>query len=339
MSKIKLGIIGLGRLGRNHAANIHYRIPNAELTAICSAVEEELNEVKTEMQPKYATLDYRELLNIEELDGVVIASNSAFHCEMICEAARAGVKNIFCEKPLGMTLEEIDLIKETVEKYNVEIFQIGFNRRFDKSLIKMKKQIDQGFIGKPILIKMVNRDPATMAEYIIKFSPTSGGLVFDMLTHDYDLARWLIGSDAETIFGMGGVFAYEGLAEVNDIDNCTISLGFENGTMGLMETSRNCAYGYHVEIEVYGTEGSVRMGTLPNKDRVVSLNKNGANTECVEWFFEFWEPTFEAEIQHFVDCIQNNTEPIAGLEDAYKAVQWAFAAKEAVDKRIVVNMK
>lgn len=339
MNKVKLGIIGLGRLGRNHAANIHYKIPNAELTAICSAVEEELNEVKVEMKPKYATLDYKELLNIEELDGVVIASNSAFHCEMICEAAKAGVKNIFCEKPLGMTLEEIDLIKETIEKHDVKIFQIGFNRRFDKSLIKMKKQIDEGFIGKPILIKMVNRDPATMADYIIKFSPTSGGLVFDMLTHDYDLARWLIESDAETVFGMGGVFAYEGLAEVNDIDNCAISLGFKNGVMGLMETSRNCTYGYHVEIEVYGTEGSVRMGTLPNKDRIVSLNKNGANTECVEWFFEFWEPTFEAEIQHFVDCIQNNTQPIVGFVDAYKAVQWAFVAKEAVDKRIVINMK
>ncbi|CCQ97625.1 Oxidoreductase domain protein [[Clostridium] ultunense Esp] len=339
MAKVKLGIIGLGRLGRNHAANIHYKIPNAELTAICSTVQEELDNVKMEMNPNYAILDYMELLNIEELDGVVIASNSAFHCEMICNAAKAGIKNIFCEKPLGMTLEEIDVIKETVEKHQVNIFQIGFNRRFDKSLIKMKEQIDKGFIGKPILIKMVNRDPASMAEYIIKFSPTSGGLVFDMLTHDYDLARWLISSDADIVFGMGGVFVYEGLREVNDIDNCTISIGFKNGVMGLMETSRNCTYGYHVEIEVYGTEGSVRMGTLPNKDRLVSLNKDGASVECVEWFFEFWEPTFEAEIQHFVNCIQNDTQPIVGLIDGYKAVKWAFAAKEAVDKRTVIKMK
>lgn len=339
MAKVKLGIIGLGRLGRNHPANIHYKIPNAELTAICSTVQEELDNVKMEMNPNYAILDYMELLNIEELDGVVIASNSAFHCEMICNAAKAGIKNIFCEKPLGMTLEEIDVIKETVEKHQVNIFQIGFNRRFDKSLIKMKEQIDKGFIGKPILIKMVNRDPASMAEYIIKFSPTSGGLVFDMLTHDYDLARWLISSDADIVFGMGGVFVYEGLREVNDIDNCTISIGFKNGVMGLMETSRNCTYGYHVEIEVYGTEGSVRMGTLPNKDRLVSLNKDGASVECVEWFFEFWEPTFEAEIQHFVNCIQNDTQPIVGLIDGYKAVKWAFAAKEAVDKRTVIKMK
>src|SRR5699024_5961398 len=123
------GIIGLGRLGRNHAATIHYKTPNAELIAICSASQEELDSVKAEMNPKYSTLDYRELLKIEELDGVIIASSSALHCEMVCEAAKAGIKNIFCEKPLGMTLEEIDVIKDRIEKHNVNIFQIGFNRR------------------------------------------------------------------------------------------------------------------------------------------------------------------------------------------------------------------
>jgi myo-inositol 2-dehydrogenase/D-chiro-inositol 1-dehydrogenase len=339
MEKVKLGIVGLGRLGRNHAANIHYKLPNAELTAVCSAVQEEIDSVMAEMNPKYGSLDYRDLFNDKELDGIVISSNSMFHCSMICDAAKAGVKNIYCEKPLGMTLDEIDLIKDAVEKYDVKIFQIGYNRRFDKSLQKMKEKIDAGFIGKPILIKLMNRDPASMAEYIIKFSPTSGGLIFDMLTHDYDTARMLIGSDAETVYGMGGVYAYEGLAAVNDMDNCSISIAFKNGVMGFMETSRNSTYGYHVEVEVFGTEGCLRMGTTPNKDRVVSLDKNGASTECVSWFYEFWEPTYEAEIQHFADCIQNKTQPIVDLMDGYKAVQWAFAAKEAVDNRRVVTMK
>jgi len=339
MDKVKIGIIGLGRLGRKHAENIHYRIPNAELTGICSAVEEELNSVKDEMNPKYVTKDYKELINIKELDGIVIASNSALHCEMICEAAKAGVKNIFCEKPLGMSIEEIDLIKNTLEECGVEIFQIGFNRRFDKSIIEMKKKIDAGYIGKPILIRMVNRDPKATEDFIVKFSPTSGGLVFDMLIHDYDLARWLIGADADTIYGMGGVYAFEGLKEVGDMDNCIITMSFSNGAMGFMETSRTSAYGYHVEIEVFGTEGSIRMGLVPNKDRLISFNKDGANVECVEWFYDFWEPTFEAELRHFVDCIQNNTKPIAGLMDGYKAVQWAFAAKEAVANRSVINLK
>lgn len=339
MDKVKLGIVGLGRLGREHAANINYNIINAELAAVCSAIPEEVESIMKEMNPGYGTTDYMELFNDRNLDGIVIASNSAYHCKMICDAANAGVKNIYCEKPLGMTLDEIDLIKETCEKNDVKIVQLGYNRRFDSSLMKMKKMIDEGFIGNPILVKLSNRDPEWDREALLKFSPTSGGLVFDMLTHDYDVARWLIESDAETVYGMGGAFGYEGLAELNDIDNCIIAVGFKNGVMGYLETSRNSTYGYHVEYEVFGTKGCLRMGTTPNRDRVVSMDVHGVTTECVKWFFEFWEPTFKAELQDFVDCIQQGRQPKAGLMDGYKAVQWAFAAKEAVNKRTIVNMK
>ena len=339
MEKVKLGIVGLGRLGHEHAANINYNIINAELAAVCSAIPEEVDSIMKEMNPGYGTTDYMKLFNDRNLDGIVIATNSAFHCKMICDAANAGVKNIYCEKPLGMTLEEIDLIKDTCEKNKVEIVQLGYNRRFDASLMTMKQKIDEGFIGKPILIKLLNRDPEWDRENLLKFSPTSGGLVFDMLTHDYDVARWLIGSDAETVYGMGGAFGYDGLAELNDIDNCIISVGFKNGVMGMLETSRNSTYGYHVEYEVFGTKGALRMGTTPNRDRVVSMSYNGVTTECVKWFFEFWEPTFKAELQDFTDCIQQKRQPKADLMDGYKAVQWAFAAKEAVDKRTIVNMK
>lgn len=339
MEKVKLGIVGLGRLGREHAANINYNIINAELTAICSAVQEEVDQVMKEMSPAYGTTDYMELFNDRNLDGIVIASNSAFHCQMICDAAHAGVKNIYCEKPLGMTLEEIDQIKEAVEKNGVKVMQMGYNRRFDRSLMSMKEKIDAGYIGKPILIKIINRDPEWDREQLLKFSPTSGGLVFDMLTHDYDIARWLIDSDAKTVYGIGGAFGYEGLAEIDDIDNCTISIGFENGVMGAMETSRNSTYGYHAEVEVFGTKGCLRMGSTPSKDRVISMDRNGVNVECVQGFFEFWEPTFKAELQDFTDCIQQGRQPKVGLMDGYKAVQWAFAAKEAVDQRKVIEMK
>lgn len=108
MKTVKLGIVGLGRLGRNHAANIHYHIPNAELTAICSVIPQELEQVGQEMQPKYRYTDYREMFLNKELDGVVIATNSQLHCEMACAAAELGVKNVYMEKPLGMTIEEID---------------------------------------------------------------------------------------------------------------------------------------------------------------------------------------------------------------------------------------
>ena len=338
MEKVKLGIIGLGRLGRKHAENIHFHIPKAELTAICSLIQEELDAVVKEMDPQYITKDYTEIIENDQLDGIVIASSSQEHAAMICAAAKAGRKNVFTEKPIGMTLEEIDRIKKEVGANTGMKLQVGYNRRFDRSVQAAKKKIDDGFIGDPIQVKMINRDPAAMAEFIIQFSPKSGGLVFDMLTHDYDCARWFVNSDAKSVYGLGGVYVYEGLKEVNDIDNCVVLVEFNNSVIGQIETSRNCAYGYHVETEIYGSEGCIRIGSTPLKDRVEYLNVNGVNRKCVEWFFEYWEPTFLAEMKDFVDCIIQDRPPLVSLEDGYKAVQWAYAATEAVKKKQVVYL-
>ena len=338
MARVKLGIIGLGRLGRKHAENIHYKIANAELTAVCSVVDEEMDSVCTEMSPKYRTKNFMEIIENGKLDAIVIASSSQQHCRMLCAAAQAGAKKVYVEKPLGMTLEEIDQIKDAVKTNRGMLLQLGYNRRFDQSVRAAKKKLEAGFIGTPIQIRMINRDPAAMAEFIIKFSPTSGGLVMDMLTHDYDCARWFVGSEAKSVYGLGDAFVYDGLREVDDIDNCNILVEFENGVIGQFETSRNSSYGYHVETEIYGSDGCIRIGTVPVKDRVTYMNTPGVYRECVEWFFEYWEPTFCAEMQDFVDCVVGDKQPLVGLEDGYRAVQWACAATEAVRKRKVVRV-
>ena len=336
MEKVKLGIIGLGRMGRKHAENIHYLIPGAEITAICSLVDEELESVAEEMKPRNKTKDYLELISNEELDGIVIASSSQEHCHMICDCAKARRKHVYTEKPLGMTIEEINEIKETVHATKDTVLQVGYNRRFDASVQAAKKKIDEGFIGKMIQIRMINRDPATMAEFIIKFSPKSGGLVMDMLTHDYDCARWFAGSEAKSVYGLGDAFVYEELRAVNDIDNCSLLVEFENGVIGQIETSRNCPYGYHVETEIYGSDGCIRIGMVPVKDRVTYMNASGVSRVCSEWFYEYWEPTFIKEMQHFVDCIRDGRKPLVDLEDGYRAVEWACAATEAVKNKQVV---
>lgn len=335
-NKTRLGIIGLGRLGRKHAENIHYHIPDAELTAVCSLNDAELQSVTAEMNPKYCTKDYMEVITNDELDAVVIASSSQEHCRMICDAAKAGRTNVYLEKPIGMTVGEIRQIKRAVGANPGMLLQVGYNRRFDKSVQAAKRQLDAGFVGRIIQIRMVNRDPAAMAEFIIKFSPTSGGLVMDMLGHDYDCARWFAGANFKTVYGLGGVFVYDGLRAVKDIDNCAILVEFQNGVIGQFETSRNCSYGYHVETEIYGSDGCIRIGMVPFKDRVTYMNREGVTSKCAEWFFEYWEPTFLAEMQHFVDCVREQRQPLVGLEDGFRAVEWAHAATEAVrDMRVV----
>ena len=336
MEKVKLGIVGLGRLGRKHAENIHYNIPGAELTAICSVEETELDTVSKQMHPTHVTKGYNELLAYPELDGIVIASSSLEHCSMICAAAEAGKKYVYTEKPLGMSIEEIDRIRDAVNANSGMKLQVGYNRRFDSSIQAAKKKVEEGFVGKIIQIRMINRDPAAMADFIIKFSPKSGGLVMDMLTHDYDLARWFAGSDARSVYGLGGTFVYDGLKAVGDIDNCSLLVEFKNGVIGQLETSRNSAYGYHVETELYGSKGNIRIGMLPLKDRVTYMNGNGISFNTADWFYEYWKPTFLTEMQDFVSCIREGREPLVGLEDGYRAVEWAASATKAVKEKKIV---
>jgi myo-inositol 2-dehydrogenase / D-chiro-inositol 1-dehydrogenase len=333
----RLAIVGLGRLGYEHASNIYYRIPGAELSAICSVVQEELDRVATEMAPALVTTSFDELLEKGGFDGLVIATNSQTHAELVCTAAERGVKHIYTEKPIGMNMDELRRIRDTLQAHPEVTFQVGYNHRFDADMIEVKRRIDAGEIGKPVLIRLVSRDQKGLEEFIVKFSPTSGGLVADMMTHDYDTARWLTGAEAKHIFGIGNVYAFEGLKAVNDIDNCAIMMEFTDGTMVQIEASRTSPYGYHAPAEIYGTEGCIKVGENSWKNRMMHLGEQGATRTCTEWFFEYWEDTYRAELADFVDCIREGRPPRVNLEDGYKAVEWAFTAAEAVRNRQVLE--
>ncbi|HDQ15230.1 MAG TPA: hypothetical protein ENN41_10500 [Sediminispirochaeta sp.] len=158
VQKVKLGIIGLGRLGRKHAENIYFNIPHAELAAICSVVPEELEQFLHAMAPSLVSDNYQDLIRSDQLDGLIVSTNSQTHCEIICAAAEAEVKNVYTEKPMGMNLEEIDRIKDAVESNPRMRLQVGYNHRFDRELMAVKEKIDAGYVGKPVLIRIVSRD-------------------------------------------------------------------------------------------------------------------------------------------------------------------------------------
>ena len=338
MKPVKLGIIGLGRLGLEHARNIYHHVQNAELTAICSVLPEELESASRQFAPRMVTDDYHEILRNSHLDGIVIATNSQTHCEIICAAAEAGCQSVFTEKPLGMSMDEINLIKDTVEAHSGMLLQVGYNHRFDPDLCAAKQKVDKGFVGDIILLRIESRDQAGIEDFIVKFSPTSGGFIADMMTHDYDTARWFTGSEAETIYGVGGVYAYMGLKQHDDMDNTAILMKFKNGTMVTLTASRNSVYGYHAPMEVFGTKGCIAIGADSFRDRVQWMSADGVSRHCSEWFYDYWRFTYRAEIQAFADCIQQGGPPKVTMEDGYKSVEWAIKATEAVNEGKVVTM-
>lgn len=337
MQQVKLGIVGLGRLGFQHAANIKRLIPEAELYAVCSKIPEEVERAKREFEPAVATVSFDELLSLKELDGLVIAANSQAHCGMICAALRAGVRNLYTEKPIGMTLEEVAEIRAAVKEFGANIVQVGYHRRFDSNYQRMKQTVDSGKIGKPVFVKMINRDNMWDAEALAAFAPSSGGFLFDMCTHDFDAARWILGSECKSVYAAGGVYKFEGIRGI-DIDNVAVIVEFVNGAIGVFEASRNGAAGYQMETEVFGTDGAVRVNSEPYADRLILADADGYHRSGFGWFYPYWEKAYAAEIAHFVNCILTNGQPLVGLEDGCKTVEWAYAANRALREGQVVHM-
>lgn len=337
MKKLKLGIVGLGRLGRKHAENIAFKIPNAELTAICSIVEAEVAEVQKSWGIEYAYTDYFEMLKNNNLDAIVVASSSSEHCKHIEAALEAGF-HVFSEKPLGLTVEECLQVERVVEKHQDQVFMLGFMRRYDASYAYAKQKIEEGIIGKPVYIRCYGEDPVQAIEGAIAFAEKSGGIYLDMAIHDIDLARWLLGSEAQSVYAIGGCFSYDDFKKYGDVDNGAAMIQFKNGAMAQLFVSRTCAHGYHIETEIIGTKGSLRIGTTPVKNLVTMFNENGAVNECVSGFLERFEQAYLSEVQEFVNCVQEDRKPAVTVYDGTNATRVAFAATESLKDNKLVSL-
>lgn len=328
MKKTKVGIVGLGRLGRKHAENIAFRIPNAELKAVCSIIKEEVEDVQKSWGIESGYTDFYEMLKNRGLDAIFIASSSGEHGKQI-EAALDADFNVFSEKPLGISIEECYRDEKAVERNPDKVFMLGFLRRYDQSYLYAKRKIDEGAIGEPFMIRCYGIDPEKSVKGSIAFAAKSGGIFLDLAIHDFDLARWYIGSEPDSIFSIGGCYVHEEFSQYGDADNASSIIKFKNGAMGLFYAGRTCAHGYHIETEVIGTKGSLRIGTIPEKNMVTVFNDEGAVKECMSGFLERFEAAYLNETQEFINCILENRKPGVSVYDGTKSTRIAYAATES----------
>jgi scyllo-inositol 2-dehydrogenase (NAD+) len=247
---------------------------------------------------------------------------------VVTDAAAAG-KHIFCEKPLALTLSECDEAIQAANSAGVAL-QIGFMRRFDPPYLAAKQKIDAGAIGHPVMLRASSRDPVrTSLEFARR--ENSGGIILDMGVHDFDAARWLMGSDVTRVQTEGGCLVYPELAEVGDIDNVMISLKFASGAVGSIDLSRNSVYGYDIRTEVLGSEGGLIIGTL-QQTPVLLLTRQGVTHDTIPYFMERFGTAYAAEIRDFVACLRDGRPPqITGL-DARHATATGIAATRSYDE-------
>lgn len=326
---IRMGLIGAGRMGKVFAHTLAFNVSEVDLVALAEIDEATAKEVATKFQVKDYYTDYRKLLDRQDIDAVVITTPTTTHATVICDAAEAG-KQIFTEKPLGDSLDACDRAMLAVKNAGVKM-QVGFMRRFDAAYKMAKQQIDAGVIGKPVMFKSISRDPKRTSLEFAK-RENSGGMILDMGVHDFDLARWLMGSEVLRVYSEGGTLVYPELKTVGDIDNAIISLKFTNEGLGEIDVSRNSVYGYDIRTEVLGSDGGLVIGKLQQTSTLV-MTRDGVTHDTVPYFMERFGDAYAAEIRDFVDALVNNREPAVSGIDARAATALGIAATRSLDEQ------
>jgi myo-inositol 2-dehydrogenase/D-chiro-inositol 1-dehydrogenase len=325
--KIKVGVIGAGRIGKIHAQSVTYHIPEAEVKTIADVYADKIKDWAHSLGIENVTNDYHDILNDPEIDAVLICSSTDTHSQITIEAAKAG-KHIFCEKPIDYDLDRIHAALKAVEEAGVK-FQVGFNRRFDHNFKQVRELIKAGKIGEPHIIKITSRDPEPPP---VEYVKVSGGIFLDMTIHDFDMARYLSGSEVEEVYAQGAVLVDPAIGEAGDVDTAVITLKFKNGAIGIIDNSRKAVYGYDQRVEVFGSKGCVTVSNDTPSSAVLSTVEGVISEKPKYFFLERYMDSFVQEMKDFFDAIVNNKEtPVTGI-DGLKPVLIGLAAKKSLEE-------
>jgi len=325
-ANMKVGIIGGGRIGKLHATNLTTCVSGVDIVAIADPyADSALESWATEQGIPKVIKEYRGILSNSDVDAVLICSPTDTHASIIQEAALAK-KHIFCEKPLDQNPEVIRKTLKVVDRAKV-VFQVGFNRRFDHNFRALRTAIVDGSIGDTHLLRITSRDPEPPS---LEYIRTSGGLFMDMAIHDFDMARFLTGSEVVKVHAAGATLVDPAIGREGDIDTAVTTLWFDNGALGVIDNSRRATYGYDQRAEVFGSKGCASScNDIPSSVRV--CDAEGVRSEKPLFFFlDRYAASFAEELRDFVKAVNEGAE-VPGAKAALNSVLIAHAAQKSLE--------
>lgn len=321
MRRVRVGLVGLGRIGRFHAENLAGRVPAAELVRVVDEVEDTARAVGDELGTEWSS-SFKDLLEDPDVEAVVIATPTPLHAEMIHQAAQSG-KHIFCEKPVSFHLQPtVDAIEAT-RAAGVRL-QMGFHRRFDPDWMAAVDRIRKGELGDVYLFRTSLRD---MRPPSIDYIRTSGGFFVDVTIHDFDTARWMVG-EIDEVTSFGSAVADPAIAGIGDIDTAVVCLRFASGALGVIDNSRAAGYGYECSTEVMGSKATARI-SHHRRDHVQWLTPGQVAEDWVKDFTERYPDAYRLELEDFVDGIRQVRSVAVTGEDALAAFVLCQAADDS----------
>ena len=331
---IKIGIIGAGRIGKVHA-KVALNVNGAIVKWIADPIVDNLQEIASSMGIEKTSKDYKDILNDKEVDAVFICTPTDTHYSISMEALNAG-KHVFCEKPVDLELDRVKDVKELVAKTSKK-YMVGFNRRFDHNFKAIRDNINKGVIGKLELIQITSRDPEPPP---ISYVKVSGGLFCDMMIHDFDMVRYLSGSNPKSVTAIGDALVDSKIkTEGSDIDTAIVSIELENGALAVITNSRRASYGYDQRAEVHGEKGALSCTNDTSNTLVISTSDGITHDKPLHFFLERYMDAYRTEIEMFMDAVINNKETPVTIEEAYQSLLLAKAAKKSLEENRKVYIK
>lgn len=331
---LTVALIGAGRIGQVHAANLAFRIPEAALAAVADPDRRAAETLAERCRIPKMAASAEEIFSDPAIQAVVICSPTDTHAEFIVKAARSG-KHVFCEKPIDHDLGRIDEALEAVRAAGVKL-QVGFNRRFDASFARVRRAVAAGEIGRPQIVHIVSRDPAPPP---LAYLRRSGGLFLDMTIHDFDMARFLVGDEVEQIYVEAGVLVDPAIGEAGDLDTAVVLLRFRGGALGTIDNSRRAVYGYDQRVEVFGSRGAIATQNRYPNEAVVSDAGAVRRDLPLHFFLERYEESFRSELAAFVESVLADKPPPVTGQDGRIPVVMALAARKSYDERRPVRLR
>ena len=333
MGILKIGVVGCGRIGKLHINNLINSVPGVQVVAAADPMLDKsgAREWLAERKITNVSTDFMDVINNPEVDVVFVCSSTDTHCDVSMAAVQAG-KHVFCEKPIDYDIDKIKKLLALVEEKGVK-FQVGFNRRFDHNHKAVADAVKDGTIGDPHIVIVSSRDPEPPpASYVA----VSGGIFYDMMIHDFDMARFLAGDEVEEVYAQGSVLVDPEIGKAGDVDTAVVTLKFKSGTIATIDNSRRAVYGYDQRVEVFGSKGVAFNGNdIPNTAHFADANGTvGGTAYQVMW--DRYEQAFVNEMNAFAKAIKEGTEtPVTGEDGLYPVEMAAAATKSLKDGRPV----
>jgi myo-inositol 2-dehydrogenase/D-chiro-inositol 1-dehydrogenase len=305
---------------------------NATLTAVADAMPE-----AAEVLARRAGATVRaaeDIIAADDIDAVIIATPTTLHYDQIHALAQAG-KAIFCEKPIDLSAERAGQCLKAVHDAGVP-FMTAFNRRFDPHFAHLQAQLAEGAIGDTELVVITSRDPSPPP---ISYIEQSGGLFRDMMIHDFDMARFLLGEDVVEVFASGSCLVDPEIARAGDIDSAMVTIKTGSGKLCQINNSRRATYGYDQRIEVHGSRGMLQAANQL-EHHVIQAGSTGFTTAPNQHFFlERYQGAYLAEMRSFVTALETGKNPAPGIADGVAAQRLADAAARSLEHNAPEHLK